>query len=170
MASARAGNVIGGGDWTRHALIVDAFKALATEKAIEIRSPQALRPWQHVLQCLSGYLTLAAKLLDSNDPDACSGWNIGPMPGNELPVQEVVQHFIKCWGSGEFIDAADPYQLPEANIRGYASTKDLKLNWRPCWSTYQSIAKTVDWYRAFLKHRVTSVTSACHRSVIMNTP
>ncbi len=152
LASARAGNVIGGGDWTRHALIVDAFKALATEKAIEIRSPQALRPWQHVLQCLSGYLTLAAKLLDSNDPDACSGWNIGPMPGNELPVQEVVQHFIKCWGSGEFIDASDPNQLPEANILRLCIDKAIwKLNWRPCWSTYQSIAKTVDWYQAFLE-------------------
>ena len=151
LASARAGNVIGGGDWTKHALIVDAFQALAADKPIEIRSPKALRPWQHVLQCLSGYMTLASKLLHSNDPEYCSGWNIGPMPGNELPVQEVVEHFIKCWGCGDFIDSSDPNQLPEANILRLCIDKAIwKLNWRPCWSTYESLNKTVEWYQAYL--------------------
>ena len=152
LASARAGNVIGGGDWTKHALIVDAFHALAADRPIEIRSPRALRPWQHVLQCLSGYMTLAAKLLTTNDHQFCSGWNIGPLPGNELPVQEVVEHFIKCWGSGEYVDSSDPNQLPEANILRLCIDKAIwKLNWRPCWSTYDSLAKTVDWYQAYLQ-------------------
>lgn len=151
LASARAGNVIGGGDWTDHALIVDAFQALASQQPIEIRSPKALRPWQHVLQCLSGYMTLASKLLTSSDPEYCSGWNIGPMPGNELPVQEVVEHFIKCWGGGELIDSSDPNQLPEANILRLCIDKAIwKLNWRPCWSTYESLSKTVAWYQAYL--------------------
>ena len=152
LASARAGNVIGGGDWTKHALIVDAFQALAADRSIEIRSPRALRPWQHVLQCLSGYMTLAAKLLQTNGPDFCSGWNIGPLPGNELPVQEVVEHFIKCWGSGEYVDSSDPNQLPEANILRLCIDKAIwKLKWRPCWSTYESLTKTVDWYQAYLR-------------------
>jgi len=152
LASARAGNVIGGGDWTKHALIVDAFHALAADRPIEIRSPKALRPWQHVLQCLSGYMTLASKLLTTNDREFCSGWNIGPLPGNELPVQEVVEHFIKCWGSGEYVDSSDPNQLPEANILRLCIDKAIwKLKWRPCWSTYDSLAKTVDWYQAYLQ-------------------
>jgi CDP-glucose 4,6-dehydratase len=152
LASARAGNVIGGGDWTKHALIVDAFHALAADRPIEIRSPKALRPWQHVLQCLSGYMTLASKLLTTNDREFCSGWNIGPLPGNELPVQEVVEHFIKCWGSGEYLDSSDPNQLPEANILRLCIDKAIwKLKWRPCWSTYDSLAKTVDWYQAYLQ-------------------
>ncbi len=152
LASARAGNVIGGGDWTKHALIVDAFHALAADRPIEIRSPKALRPWQHVLQCLSGYMTLASKLLTTNDREFCSGWNIGPLPGNELPVQEVVEHFIKCWGSGEYLDSSDPDQLPEANILRLCIDKAIwKLKWRPCWSTYDSLAKTVDWYQAYLQ-------------------
>ena len=152
LASARAGNVIGGGDWTKHALIVDAFHALAAGRPVEIRSPKALRPWQHVLQCLSGYMTLASKLLTTNDREFCSGWNIGPLPGNELPVQEVVEHFIKCWGSGEYLDSSDPNQLPEANILRLCIDKAIwKLKWRPCWSTYDSLAKTVDWYQAYLQ-------------------
>jgi CDP-glucose 4,6-dehydratase len=97
IASARAGNVIGGGDWTEHALIVDAVKAVTMRNPIQVRSPDAFRPWQHVLQALSGYLTLAQKLLTTDDSKYCSGWNIGPVPGNELPVRNVVQLFLDEW-------------------------------------------------------------------------
>jgi len=152
LASARAGNVIGGGDWTKHALMVDVFNSLAAGEPIRIRSPRALRPWQHVLQCLSGYLTIAASLLGDDAADYCSGWNIGPMPGNELPVQAVVEHFIECWGSGQYIDASDPNQLPEANILRLCIDKAIwNLSWRPCWSVYQSLEKTADWYQAYLQ-------------------
>lgn len=151
LASARAGNVIGGGDWTSHALMVDVFRALAKDEPIQIRSPKALRPWQHVLQCLSGYLTIAAKLLDDDATEYCSGWNIGPLPGNELPVQQVVEHFIRCWGGGTYVDASDPNQLPEANILRLCIDKAIwKLGWRPCWSVYKSLEKTAEWYQAFL--------------------
>jgi CDP-glucose 4,6-dehydratase len=150
LASARAGNVIGGGDWTKDALMVDVFNSLASGDPIQIRSPKALRPWQHVLQCLSGYLTIGAALLGDDAPDYCSGWNIGPLPGNELPVQEVVEHFIDCWGSGEFIDASDPKQPPEANILRLCIDKAIwKLGWRPQWSVYESLEKTAQWYRAY---------------------
>ena len=153
LASARAGNVIGGGDWTKDALIVDVFQALTAGRPVEIRSPGALRPWQHVLQCLSGYLTIGAKLLQASDGEYCTGWNIGPMPGNELTVQEVVEHFIDCWGHGEFVDVSDPNQLPEANILRLCIDKAIwKLQWKPRWSTRESIAKTVQWYRAYLQN------------------
>ena len=152
LASARAGNVIGGGDWTKHALLVDVFQALAARQSVQIRSPHALRPWQHVLQCLSGYLTLGARLLESTDGEYCSGWNIGPLPGNEISVQEVVEHFIECWGHGEFVDASDPSQVPEANILRLCIDKAIwKLQWRPRWSTFESLARTVQWYRAYLQ-------------------
>ena len=86
LASGRAGNVLGGGDFTPDALIVDVVRALDHDQTVEIRSPDALRPWQHVLQALSGYLTLVARMYESEDPLLMSGWNFGPLPGNELPV------------------------------------------------------------------------------------
>ena len=152
LASARAGNVIGGGDWTRDALIVDVFNALTAGRPVRLRSPRALRPWQHVLQCLSGYLAIAERLLGDDAADYCSGWNIGPLPGNELPVQEVVEYFMSCWGDGQCIDASDPDQPPEADILRLCIDKALwRLRWRPRWSVYDSLDRTVAWYRAYLE-------------------
>lgn len=151
LASARAGNVIGGGDWTKDALIVDIFRALADQVPVRIRSPKALRPWQHVLQCLSGYLTLAANLLGGEPEKYCSGWNIGPLPGNEIPVSEIVERYIEHWGSGEFVDASDPNQVPEANILRLCIDKAIwQLDWRPCWSVDKTLEQTAHWYRAYL--------------------
>lgn len=150
LASARAGNVIGGGDWTRDALIVDVVKALYDEAPIHIRSPHALRPWQHVLQCLSGYLTLAARLLGNDAARYCSPWNIGPSAGNEITVMQVVKCFTEHWGGGEIIDASQPGQPPEANILRLAIDKAIwELNWRPRWSVYESIEKTAMWYKQY---------------------
>lgn len=151
LASARAGNVIGGGDWTKDALIVDIFKALMNREPVLIRNPSATRPWQHVLQCLSGYLTLSAKLLESNSPTVCSGWNIGPTPGGELPVMEVVEAFLREWGSGTWIDAADPNQPHEAAMLYLSIDKAMReLEWHPCWSTHQTLSQTAGWYRQYV--------------------
>lgn len=151
LASARAGNVIGGGDWTKDALMVDVVKALSTNDVIRLRSPRALRPWQHVLQCLSGYLTLGARLLTTQDAQYCSGWNIGPAPGNEIPVQAVVDHFIRHWGYGESCDVSDPNSPAEANILRLCIDKAIwHLNWRPLWDVYRTLEKTAEWYRAYL--------------------
>lgn len=152
LASARAGNVIGGGDWTRDALIVDIFRSLSEGMPVAIRSPNAYRPWQHVLQCLSGYLTLAERLLTADQPEQfCSGWNIGPTPGNEIPVRQIVDVFLKDWGSGEWVDHSDPNQPPEANVLRLAIDKAIwKLDWRPAWTTWEAIEKTADWYREYL--------------------
>jgi CDP-glucose 4,6-dehydratase len=152
LASARAGNVIGGGDWTKDALIVDLIRSLEQHQPVRIRSPRARRPWQHVLQCLSGYLAIAERLLGDDAASYCSGWNIGPLPGNELPVQEVVNHFVACWGEGSSIDASDPFQPPEANILRLCIDKAIwKLGWHPCWSVFETLERTADWYRAYLK-------------------
>ncbi len=150
LATARAGNVIGGGDWTKDALIVDVVKSLEANSPIRIRSPNALRPWQHVLQCLSGYLTIGAKLLGNDAHNYCSSWNIGPLPGNELPVYKVVEHFIACWGRGEYVDASDKSQPPEANVLRLCIDKAIwKLGWRPCWNVFESLEKVADWYRSY---------------------
>lgn len=148
IASARAGNVIGGGDWTPDALIVDVITALSKNEVIKVRSPNAYRPWQHVLQALSGYLTLASKLLNTQDDHYCSGWNIGPSPGNEIPVKEVVQLLIQQWGTGTWIDAGDPHAPREAGILRLSIDKALwNLNWKPGWDVRETIRQTALWYR-----------------------
>jgi CDP-glucose 4,6-dehydratase len=150
LASARAGNVIGGGDWTSDALIVDIVKALAADEPVRIRKPNAYRPWQHVLQALSGYLTLSARLMTSDEPVYQSGWNIGPAAGNELPVREMVELFLREWGHGSWIDASRQDDPPEAGILRLAIDKAIwKLNWRPAWDVTETLRQTVRWYREF---------------------
>lgn len=154
IASARAGNVVGGGDWTAHALIVDIVKALDAGKAVEIRSPDAHRPWQHVLQALSGYLTICDKLLNSEEPRYCSGWNIGPLPGNEIPVRQIVGLFLKEWGSGTWVDVSDPNAPHEAGILRLSIDKALwELGWKPAWDVVDTIRQTAKWYRQFQQNR-----------------
>lgn len=150
LASARAGNVVGGGDFTPDALLVDAVTALHQRVPVRIRNPRATRPWQHVLQALSGYLTLAARLLESDDPALASGWNFGPCPGNELPVRDVVELLIKQWGEGTWLDISDPDQPPESCILRLAIDKALwQLGWKPHWDLPATLGHTLDWYRAF---------------------
>ncbi|MBU2676285.1 MAG: CDP-glucose 4,6-dehydratase [Gammaproteobacteria bacterium] len=151
LASARAGNVIGGGDWTESALIVDVIQSLIEERPVELRNPGAFRPWQHVLQALSGYLTLAAKLAGSDDPEYCSGWNIGPLPGNELPVSEVVDLFLAEWGRGSWVNAGAEGEPREANILRLSIDKALwRLGWKPAWNIEDTLHHTAAWYKAYL--------------------
>jgi CDP-glucose 4,6-dehydratase len=152
LASGRAGNVIGGGDWTPDALIVDVVRALAKGDPVRLRSPNAFRPWQHVLQALSGYLTLAAKMIDSDDPALSAGWNFGPVAGNELPVHKVVESFCEQWGDGSWIDESDPNQPHEATILRLSIDKALwQLGWRPGWNVHQTLSHTAQWYRRYLE-------------------
>jgi CDP-glucose 4,6-dehydratase len=148
VASARAGNVIGGGDWTEDALIVDVINALSKNTPALIRNPNAHRPWNHVLQALSGYLTLSAKLMTSDDPAFCSGWNLGPIPGNEIQVREVVKLLLEEWGEGSWIDGSDESAPREAGVLRLCIDKALwELNWKPCWDVRESIRQTAKWYR-----------------------
>jgi CDP-glucose 4,6-dehydratase len=150
LASARAGNVIGGGDFTSDALIVDAISALTENRPIQVRNPEALRPWNHVLQALSGYLHLAARLLLSDDPGYLSGWNFGPLPGNELPARDIVKMIIEEWGQGTWVDASDPNQPHESQILRLSIDKAMwQLGWRPRWNLKRSLQETVRWYQTY---------------------
>jgi CDP-glucose 4,6-dehydratase len=152
LASARAGNVIGGGDWKAYALLPDAFRALARGETMAVRNPNATRPWQHVLQCLSGYLTIAAKLLGDDPADACSGWNIGPTTGSELPVCEVLDHFLEAWEGGAWAHVGEENAPREATILRLCIDKAVwQLGWSPAWTVYDAIRETARWYRRYLE-------------------
>ncbi len=103
-----------------------------------------------MLQALSGYLTLSARLLTSDDPVYQSGWNIGPMAGNELPVQDIVRTFLREWGGGSWVDVSGANDPHEANILRLAIDKAIwQLDWRPGWDVQETVKQTVLWYRAY---------------------
>ena len=147
-ASVRAGNVIGGGDWGRDRLIPECVRALSKDERIVIRSPAAVRPWQHVLEPLSGYLQVGARLFE--DAAAFGGpWNFGPATGEEWTVREVVERLCALWGNGAF-DIDGGHHPHEAHWLKLDCTKaHHQLGWRPRWSTRRAIETTARWYRAF---------------------
>jgi CDP-glucose 4,6-dehydratase len=154
IASVRAGNVIGGGDWALDRIIPDCIKALEAGKSIDIRSPKAIRPWQHVLEPLGGYLLLAAKMW--NEPARyCEGWNFGPRAESVATVWDVASKVIENYGSGELNDLSDPNALHEANLLTLDITKaKVKLNWEPRLNLNQTIAFTTDWYKRYKSENV----------------
>lgn len=148
VATARAGNAIGGGDWSRDRIVVDTVTALTLGRSIKVRNPQAVRPWQHVLEPLSGYLELAARLLASGDPELCGPFNFGPCPEDEITVAELVQALLAAWGSGCREDGDDPASPAEASCLRLATDKAAALlGWRPRWRLAEAIGRTVAWYR-----------------------
>lgn len=149
IASARAGNVIGGGDWALDRIIPDCIRALEAGKPIEIRSPKSVRPWQHVLEPLGGYMTLAVKMLE-NPTRYCDGWNFGPTLDSIVPVWDIASMVVKNYGKGELRDMSDPNALHEAKLLALDITKArFELDWRPKWNIEQTIEKTVEWYVAY---------------------
>jgi len=147
VASARAGNVIGGGDWAEDRLITDCITYLKEGKAIEIRSPEAIRPWQHVLEPLRGYLLLASKLYQN--PDQYKGaWNFGPDEASIVTVGELVDKLVNKWGSGKWIDTSNNNEPHEAKLLKLDISKArYYLNWEPMLSFDQTIDLVVDWYQ-----------------------
>ena len=152
LASARAGNVIGGGDWAQDRLVVDAVRAIAEGRPVVLRSPAATRPWQHVLEPLGGYLLLAARLAGSNDPQAyAQGWNFGPEPANVRPVRDVAEALIAAFGRGELVVEQDPDAPHEAFALALNCDKAHQLlGWHPAWGFAETIARTVEWYDRWL--------------------
>ena len=151
LASARAGNVVGGGDWAKDRIVTDMVAALAAGRPVPVRNPLAIRPWQHVLEPLSGYLTLAAAMLEQPDPKWCDSWNFGPVSGTELTVGRLVDAFVAAWGSGHWEDRSDPSQPHEASILRLSIEKaGWALNWRPRWSCEEMVRRTAQWYRRVL--------------------
>ncbi|MBX3166712.1 MAG: CDP-glucose 4,6-dehydratase [Candidatus Eremiobacteraeota bacterium] len=151
LASARAGNVIGGGDWSADRLVPDCLRAFERGQAVELRYPQAVRPWQHVLEPLSGYLLLAESLL-RRDGLEC-GWNFGPK-GDEghAEVGRVAQSLARLWGEGARVELSPSGNHPkEAGLlRLDISKAQAELNWQPRWSLEQALAATVSWQKEFL--------------------
>lgn len=149
VASARAGNVIGGGDWSDDRLIPDAIKAFEANEPLIIRNPLATRPWQHVLEPLSGYLILAQALYKQGSAFA-SGWNFGPGDEDNRPVQEVVDLLISGWGDSARWEKEDSEQPHEANLLKLDCSKArMKLGWIPKWNLESATQKIVQWQKAF---------------------
>lgn len=149
VASARAGNVIGGGDWAEDRIVPDAVRALVSGTPVPVRNPDAIRPWQHVLEPLGGYLLLGARLLGPDAPRHCEAWNFGPAPESAQPVSEVVNAVIEAWGTGSWKTAPRPGALHEAGVLRLAIDKaSTRLNWHPRWGLSKAVTKTIEWYRA----------------------
>ena len=151
LASARAGNVIGGGDWTRYQLIPDIVNAFNEGRPVVLRSPQAVRPWQFVLDCLGGYMTLAEKLYVEGE--ACAGgWNFGPALEDTLPVQQMVERMIEKW-PGEASWSLDAGHHPhEAGcLRLDTSKASLQLAWHPQLKLDESLDWITDWYSRYFR-------------------
>jgi CDP-glucose 4,6-dehydratase len=153
VASVRAGNVIGGGDWAADRIVPDCVRALAVGAEIVVRRPDAVRPWQHVLEPLSGYLQLAALLLrDGHRYDGA--WNFGPTDADGArPVRWVVERFLDEWGSGSWTVPADAGPQPhEAHRLSLDSTKARdELAWAPAWDVPTAVRRTAAWYREFYR-------------------
>ena len=147
IATARAGNVIGGGDWASDRIVPDAMRALARGETIAVRNPAATRPWQHVLEPLGGYLRLAEVLATHPHPP-CEAFNFGPYLESNRPVKELVGTMLSHW-PGEWIDRSDPADPHEAGLLHLQIDKaHHRLGWQPRWDYATTIARTVDWYRA----------------------
>lgn len=158
IASARAGNVIGGGDWSEYRLVPDILKALISNKPIELRKPNATRPWQHVLEPLSGYLKLGALLLEGKAQYA-EGWNFGPNVNEIYSVQKLVETMIKMSGKGTWINHTDEIEHREANLLILDITKSMQeLNWTPTLTFNERIRLTLDWYLNFKKEDAKDLT------------
>ena len=156
VATGRAGNVIGGGDWADDRIVPDCIRALSAGEPILVRNPDAIRPWQHVLEPVSAYLMLASRLLA--DGHAFEGpWNFGPISGGNLAVHEIVESVVAEWGSGGWVG-------PEPSTEAVHEARFLKLDcakavdelhWRPAWDAVEALRQTTRWYR--MRHEGRSV-------------
>ena len=161
LASGRAGNVIGGGDWAADRIIPDCVRAFQGSGTIELRNPTATRPWQHVLEPLGGYLLLASRLLGEDGDAYCSAWNFGPSREDVCGVETVVGKFSRSWGAeGRWSKSAGPHP-PEAAALSLNCDKAIGvLGWRPTWSLDQMLGMTAEWYLAWQsqKHDMRALT------------
>ena len=150
IATARAGNVVGGGDWAADRLVPDCLKAFANDQPVHLRYPGAVRPWQHVLEPLSGYLRLAEALL--HNPAAAGAWDFGPDARGDATVGQVAQRLAALWGPGARVDIPEGGNHPhEANqLRLDITRARAELGWQPRWSLEDALDGTIAWHRAWL--------------------
>jgi CDP-glucose 4,6-dehydratase len=151
LASVRAGNVIGGGDWANDRLVPDCIRALTKGETIKIRNPRAVRPWQYVLEPLRGYLKLAEKMLNNGNKYS-EAWNFGPSKEDSVTVEELVHKILEYWGDGDWKDISKEISDPlhEAKYLRLDCSKARRiLNWKPMINIDKAIYFTIDWYRTY---------------------
>ena len=149
LASARAGNVIGGGDWAEDRLVPDIMRATAKSETVIIRNPVSTRPWQHVLEPLSGYLLIGQKLLEEQSSFA-EAWNLGPLEEGAITVEKVVRRIKKNWDRVDYVLSERMRSSHEANyLKIDCSKAHIKLKWFPVWDSEKTFAATTEWYREF---------------------
>jgi len=147
VVSVRAGNVIGGGDFSEDRIIPDIVRSLKSNKAIEVRNPKSVRPWQHVLEPIGGYLLIGA-LMNENPLQFSGAYNFGPQPSDHLTVKEIVELSIQTWGEGNWVDKSDSNQPHEAGLLKLDIQKaKSKLDWEPRLKAEEAIKWTIDWYK-----------------------
>ena len=162
IASARAGNVIGGGDWAKDRILPDCIRALEAGQPVPIRNPKAVRPWQHVLEPLGGYLLLAEKMWE-HPAEFCEGWNFGPDEKSICTVREVAEKVVEHYGSGSLEIASDSNAPHEAQLLTLDITKaGERLGWKPRLSIDRCIGMTVDWYK---RYRSADVYAMCAEQI-----
>ena len=157
IASARAGNVIGGGDWSEDRLVPDIVRGISSGKPIVIRRPQSIRPWQHVLEPLRGYLLLAQRLVENGRSHA-EAWNFGPREEDAIPVADLAQRMASLWGKGELKIEPDAGVHEAQYLRLNCDKARLQLGWRPALALDQALEWSVEWYRDYYNNP----SSACH--------
>lgn len=160
IASARAGNVIGGGDWSADRLVPDCIKAWIKNKTVEIRYPHAIRPWQHVLEPLAGYIVLAEKSYKHGDKFA-GAWNFGPDDKNIKNVAFLVDSIAKLWGQkAKWKKTGSKHPHEAILLKLNCSMAKAHLPWQPCWNIGKTLEKTMQWYKIYLEHpeKVTAIT------------
>jgi CDP-glucose 4,6-dehydratase len=155
VATARAGNVIGGADWAADRLVPDCLRAFERGETVRLRYPNSVRPWQHVLEPLSGYLHLAAHLLAANGRTFAGAWNFGPDPESDASVDAVARATARIWGSTARVEHEVGTRHPhEASFLRLDSTRArTQLGWRPRWNLEETLSRTVAWHRAWLSRR-----------------
>ena len=151
VATARAGNVIGGGDWAADRLVPDCLRAFAAGESVQLRFPNAVRPWQHVLEPLAGYLQLAEAVCGPEGGRYAKAWNFGPDAGGDAPVGEVAKTVARLWGEDARVEFEPSSKNPhEAGLLRLDSTMAYtQLAWQPRWSLQQALVQTVDWHKAW---------------------
>lgn len=149
VATARAGNVIGGGDWANDRIIPDCVRSFTTGQPVILRYPNAVRPWQHVLEPLSGYLNLAEKLLSENGSIFAKSWNFGPNDNSDASVHCVAETAARIWGQGASVTVKNiddqPHEMGQLKLDSTLARKEL--GWKPQWDLQQALEQTISWYR-----------------------
>jgi CDP-glucose 4,6-dehydratase len=164
LASVRAGNVIGGGDWAADRLVPDILRAFEGGRAVTLRNPHSTRPWQHVLEPLSGYLALAQCLAKDDGQSWAEGWNFGPRDEDARPVQWIVERMAKAWGEGARWEVDASPQPHEAHfLKLDISKAKARLGWQPRWNLDRALNAIIEWHRAWLDGQDMRVT--CQRQI-----